>query len=294
MNWRIAMQDYNCDWALHDVAATPKSTAGYLSREEAVGLLGTLQLDGIELMHDYWIDYPTEKLKDLTQNAGLPIVAYIFFVDLAVPERERPSKIEEVHVLLDRTALLGAPFAMIVPGVVKKGPALGEQRQWIVDGLRQCTDHAASLGVTMVAENIDYPPTSPLMGNPVDCCDICEAIDSPAFRLIFDPGAALFVGEDPLSTLNLMAPHISHVHIKNIRAVRPDEPRERFFTAEDGTRYTGTDLETGLIKISPIFSKLNEIDYNGYLSIEYQGEEDPRIALPRNLKYFRDVLLNND
>ena len=59
---------------------------------------------------------------------------------------------------------MGARLAMIVPGTVKPEVPLAEQRSWLVEGLAACAVHAQSVGITLVAENIDYPPVQPLMG----------------------------------------------------------------------------------------------------------------------------------
>ncbi|MBI1879440.1 MAG: TIM barrel protein [Chloroflexi bacterium] len=83
-------------------------------------------------------------------------------------------------------------------------------------------------GKIIFAENIDDPHIRPLLGRGADCRDLCAAVDSPAFRLIYDVGAPLFVEEDPLETLRVMAPYIAHVHVKNNRPLAPGEHTERY------------------------------------------------------------------
>ena len=290
MRCRIAMHDYNSDWALKTDYVHPRSTPGFLSREEVIAFYGTLGLDGIELMHHYWNDCSPAHLRRLAGDAGLPVVCYIFFGDLAAPPADRRPVVDQVFALLDRTAEMGASLAMIVPAVVKEDVPLEQQRAWLVDGLRECAEHAQSVGVTLVAENIDDPPTRALMGRGTDCREICAAVDSPAFRLIYDACAALFVEEDTLETLGVMAPYIAHVHVKNSRPLAPGEHTERYLDSTSGQRYTGTDLDRGVVEFRPILAELNRLGYDGYLTIEYQGEADPRDVLPHNVAYLRRLL----
>lgn len=289
MSSRITMLDYNADWALKDRYLDPRSKPGFLSREEVIELYGTLDIDGVEI-HTYWEDCSPAYVRRLAADAGLPIVSYTFFTDLVLPPSDRQSAIDQVFSKLDRTAELGAPLAMIVPALVKDDVPQLQQRAWLIEGLRQCAERAQSIGVTLLAENIDYPPCRPFMGRGADCRDICAEVDSPAFRLVYDTSAALFVEEDPLETLHDMAPYIVHVHLKNSRPLAPDEQRERTLASVSGQLYIGTDLEDDVVDFPPILAELERLGYNGYWLIEYKGEEDPRIALPRNIEYLRRLL----
>lgn len=292
MQCGITIMDYSSDWALRNHSVEPKAEPGYMSREDVVALYGTLDIDGIELLHPYWEDCTPAYLKQLAADADLPIVTYIFSRDLAVPPSARDAVVDDVRTLLDRTVALGAPFAMIHPSRAKDEFSLDDQRGWLIDGLRTCAEYAQSIGVTMIAENIDDPTMRPLHGRGEAIRSICSAVDSPAFRLIYDSAAPLFVEEDPLETLETMLPYVVHVHVKNIRPLEPEEQAERYRDSVGGTRYTGTTLDSGVIDLSAILRVLDRAQYDGYLSIEYQGEDDPRIALSHNVEHLRGVQTN--
>src|SRR5438067_569586 len=217
----ICIVDYACEWALKERYQhhVPRSKPGYLTREEVVTFYGTLGVDGIELMHYYWNDYSPAQLRQFTSSHGLPIVVYCFEADLTLPRAERRRSVEEACHLLERAAELGASRAMILAAVVKPGSPLSEQRAWMIDGLRVCAEKAASLGMTLLAENSDDVPARPLMGRGTDCRDVCTEVGSPAFRLIYDSASALCLNADPLETLAAMAPYVVHVHLKNVRTV---------------------------------------------------------------------------
>jgi len=287
---QITIADYSSDWALKERHVDHRTKAGYLTREEVIGSYGSLGIAGIELNHAYWDDYPAPRLKQLAASAGLPIVTYVALVDLAVPAGGCRRALDEMFSLLDRTAALGASRIFLIPSIFKLKFSLPEQRSWLIENLRLAAERAASMGITIMSENIDYPHTRPFMGRGSDCRDICVQVDSPAFRLIYDAAAHLFVNDDASQTFSDMFPYAQHVHLKNFRALGADEQPERFREANDGKRYTGTTLDVGLVAIDGIVAQLARLNYQGFLQIEYQGEDDPRIALKHNVAYLRSLL----
>jgi sugar phosphate isomerase/epimerase len=290
MRAQITSIDYNADWILTERNFHPRDTPGVLTREAVVAWHGTLGLDGIELMHPYWHDYPAAGLRRLADDAGLPIAAYLFFVDLIAPAAERGPALDTARALLDRAAELGAPLAMIVAATQPAQGPLAQQRGWLAEGLRACAEHAQNVGVTLVAENIDFPPLRPLMGRGADCRDLCAQVDSPAFRLIYDAAATLMVAEDPLATLGVMAPYVVHVHVKNFRPLAAGEQSARTLTDARGRAYTGTALADGVLDFAPIFAELSRMGYSGRVLLEYQGEADPRLALPPSIAHLRQLI----
>jgi sugar phosphate isomerase/epimerase len=146
------------------------------------------------------------------------------------------------------------------------------------------------MGLIILTENAEYPPSRPLLGRGIDCRDICAQVGSPGFRLIYDVGAPIFHNEDHLEILRMMWPYVAHVHLKNYRLLVPCEQPERFRDADDGRRYTGTTLDCGVASIESIVTEVARLGYEGFVQIEYQGEDDPRIALKHNVEYVRGIL----
>ncbi len=290
MSYRINLTDYNSDWALRNSYVDPREIDGYLSREDVVSSYALLGIDGVELMHAYWEDCSPAYVKKIWADAGLPVFSYIFFVDLAVPPHERQQAIDTAFGLIDRTYELGASHGMIIPAELKPHISLQEQRSWLIEGLRRIAEYGDDVGVTLISENCEYPPIRLLMGRGSDCCSICREVDSPGFRLIYDACCSVFVEEDPIQTLYDMEPYITHVHLKNYRPIASDENVLRYRTSGAGQRYAGCLLNEGVANIPEILAELKHLDYTGDVLLEYQGEVDPREALPANLEYLRHLM----
>jgi sugar phosphate isomerase/epimerase len=263
-----------------------------MSRQDVLKFYSELRAEGVELMDEYWHDCSPEHLRTLAGDLGLPITCYVFFVDLALPETQRQEQIEHGRRLLDRTAAIGTPRAMIVPAVFKSEFSYSDQQNWVIDGLRILAEHAESLQLKLLAENIDYPPVRPLMGRGTQCREICERVDSPAFRLIYDAGCPLAVNEDPIDTLRTMAPYLYHVHVKNARRFGPGQQAERFQTSDTGERFASTPLSGGLVDIPQVVGELDKIGYSGPILVEYQGE-DPLNVLPADVAFLRGIREQN-
>lgn len=282
--------DYDLDWALLGCNVHERPTPGYLTREDAIAFCGRLKVGGVELMHSYWEDCEPAYLLRLVEDAGIPIRTYIFFCDLALPPERRASAVDEARRMIDRCVALGAELGMIVPGTAKPEHSLNEQIEWMTEGLSRSAEHAGAVGLTLVSENIDFAPARPLMGQSSQCRTICTRVGSPHYRLIFDPAPTVFAGEDLLQALHEMMPFLAHVHLKNVLPINDTKQWHRTQEDHQGRRYRGVNLSEGIIDLPAVLKKLQQEDYQGNFLIEYQGEEDPRDALQKNLVEAQDLL----
>ena len=87
-----------------------------------------------------------------------------------------------------------------------------------------------------------------------------------------------------------MAPYLAHVHLKNARPLEPGEPAGRYLDSTRGRRFQGTSLREGVVDLEPLLGELQRLHYDGCLSIEYQGEADPRQVLRQDIAYVQRLL----
>jgi sugar phosphate isomerase/epimerase len=116
---------------------------------------------------------------------------------------------------------------------------------------------------------------------------ICDAV-GPALRVTFDVGNFLLAGEDNLDALAKIAPNLAHVHFKDWKVVPHTAPQA--FPGKDGRYYQGEVLGKGVLNLSEAASRLRKIGYSGWISVEYEGIEDPWVAARDGVTYLQSLL----
>jgi sugar phosphate isomerase/epimerase len=90
---------------------------------------------------------------------------------------------------------------------------------------------------------------------------------SPWFGVNFDSGN--FHSSDPYAEMELMAPYALNAQIK-VSVVREGKKEEA--------------------DLGRVVNILRGAGYRGYLVLEYEEEEDPRVAVPRHLKALKGLI----
>jgi sugar phosphate isomerase/epimerase len=126
--------------------------------------------------------------------------------------------------------------------------------KWVTDALTACVAKAQECGVTLTLEN-----HWGLARTPQGQLRIVNAVNLPWLQVHMDTGNFL---EDPYDKLEVIAPKTVYVHAKT------------YFGG--GLWYT---LDLDYPRIAGILRKHN---YRGYVSLEYEGKEDWRTAIPKS------------
>jgi sugar phosphate isomerase/epimerase len=130
---------------------------------------------------------------------------------------------------------------------------------WVIESFEKCLPTAEKLGVVMGLENHWG------LGRTAEgVLRIVKAIDSPWLQVTADTGNFL---EDQYRQFEMLAPRTVYVQAKT------------YFGG--GTWYT---LDIDYQRIASILRKVN---YNGYISLEFEGEESHQTAIPKSLKLLR-------
>jgi len=132
---------------------------------------------------------------------------------------------------------------------------------WVIDSLEKCLPAAERCGVVLGLEN-----HWGLARTAEGLLRIVEAVDSPWLAVTMDTGNFL---EDIYEQLEAVAPRATLVHAK---------------TYYGGGDWYELDLDYG--RIAAI---LRRCGYRGYVSLEFEGKEDPATAVPKSLAMLRGV-----
>lgn len=131
--------------------------------------------------------------------------------------------------------------------------------KWVIDSVGKCLPKAQECGVILGLEN-----HWGLARTPEGLLRIVNTIDSPWLRVLLDTGNFL---EDPYQKLDQCAPQTVFVQAKTYYG--------------GGLWYT---LDLDYSRIAGILKKHN---YRGYVSLEFEGNEDYRTAIPKSLAVLR-------
>ena len=144
----------------------------------------------------------------------------------------------------------------ILPGCTEE-----EGFKWVIDGIQRCLAKAEECGVMLALEN-----HWGLARLPEGQLRILNSIKSPWLGALMDTGNFL---EDPYDKLKMIAPRTVYVQAK--------------------TYYGGGEWYTLDLDYNRIAKILSDVSYTGYISAEYEGKENPDIAVPKSIALLRQA-----
>ena len=145
----------------------------------------------------------------------------------------------------------------VLPGYTEE-----EGFKWVIDGIQRCLPKAEECGVMLALEN-----HWGLARLPEGQLRILNSIQSPWLGALMDTGNFL---EDPYDKLRMIAPKTVYVQAK--------------------TYYGGGEWYTLDLNYTRIAKILSDVGYTGYISSEYEGKENPDIAVPKSIALLRQTL----
>jgi sugar phosphate isomerase/epimerase len=131
--------------------------------------------------------------------------------------------------------------------------------KWVIDSIEKCLPKAEECGVILGLEN-----HWGLARTPEGLLRIVNAINSPWLQVLLDTGNFL---EDPYDKLEMCAPKTVFIQAK---------------TYYGGGLWYSLDLDYP--RIAGIMRKHN---FRGYVSLEFEGNEDYKTAIPKSLEVLR-------
>jgi sugar phosphate isomerase/epimerase len=251
------------------------------SIEKCIDLSAEMGFDGVELLHRQMENEDNGYLQKLKRQAftlGLDLCGFSTHQGFLFPDKERRQKnIDDTIHQIEVAYQLGIPTMRVNTGTwgtSKNFDALMANRgveppiegyndedgfKWVIESLEKCLPAAERCGVLLGLEN-----HWGLGRTPEGVLRIVKAIKSPWLQATLDTGNFL---EDPYDRLEMMAPHAILVQAK---------------TYYGGGLWYQLDLD-----YDRIAKMLKKHKYGGYVSLEFEGREDPRTGIPKSLALLR-------
>ena len=251
--------------------------------EDCIDRAHAMGFDGVEILHIQMTAESNAYLQRLKRQAfslGLDLMGFSTHQDFLDPDpEERRRNIEDTKHQIELAARLGIPTMRINTGrwgTSESFDALMANRgieppiegytdedgfKWVIDAIAQCIPTAAEHGVVLGLEN-----HWGLGRTPEGVARIVDAIDSPWLQVTLDTGNFL---EDPYDDLERLADRTILVQAK---------------TYDGGGKWYTLDLDYD--RIARI---MREHDYQGYISLEFEGNEATSSAIPKSLDRLREA-----
>ncbi len=234
-----------------------------------------------------------QSLAERCRQHGIRPVAYAAGTDLLQPDsRACAAEVARVKKKVDQAAALGVQCMRHdicrkpAAGVCDSG---GWQRVFesVASVCREVADYAAECGVTMCVEN---------RGQTTDhMLKLVTSVDHPNFRILIDMANFLRADEDPVLGVRRLAPHATHVHIRDFHyKAKTEDPGEGWPLTAGKNYIRGAILGHGDVDVRGCVRALKEAGYGGWYSVEFVGLEDARLAVRMSLDNARRYLASQE
>jgi L-ribulose-5-phosphate 3-epimerase len=251
--------------------------------ETCMDLAADMGFDGVEILHRQMENESNDYLQRLKRRMflhGMHLCGFSTHQGFLSPDAAvRQKNVDHTIHCIELAYKLGIPTMRVNTGTwgtsknfdeLMKNRGIEPPREgytdedgfgWVQDGLGKCLKTAERCGVLLALEN-----HWGLGRTPEGILRIVNAINSPWLQVLMDTGNFL---EDPYDRLEKIAPKTVFVQAKTYYG--------------GGLWYT---LDLDYPRIAAILRKHN---YRGYISLEFEGKEDPRSAVPKSLSLLRKV-----
>lgn len=242
-----------------------------------------LGADGVELLDVFWRDREREQdtVLDALRDTNLPVCAYSVSNDFALPDRA--NQLQIVTEGVDTAVQFGAPIVRVFAGNFMGGMDTNAALVHCVEGLSDAAAYAQQHGVTLALENHGR-----LAGRSDQIAFLLDAVNSPALCASPDTANFLLVHECPHDAVDVLAPRAAYAHLKDFRLVMDNDPHGAFVSIDDA-KYAGVALGEGDVDLADCVQSLKAAGTE-WVSVEYEGHEDPQTAVPRCMANARALL----
>ncbi len=223
------------------------------------------------------------------KDAGIAISSYTIGANFVLDNPEDVKKeIERVKGEIEIAAKLGVTRMRHDAGWMAPGDSCYANYEKylpvVADACRELADYAKPYGITTSVENHGY-----LFQGSERVQRLVLAVDRENFRTTLDVGNFLCRDEDPvIATMNNL-PFASMIHFKDFYVRKNPPTGEGYFQSSHGRFLRGAVTGEGDVDLPAITKLIQNSDYSGFLSIEFEGAEDCMIACPRALRNVRTL-----
>jgi sugar phosphate isomerase/epimerase len=247
-----------------NLTAKPKPS---MTLPEFIDQSSAMGVDAVELTAYYFPETTPaylNALKGQCTRLGLDVSGTAIGNNFCVTDSEKlKDELTKTKAWIEHTARLGGKTMRIFAGNLARGDSEEKARARCVASIQEACDHAAKYGVYLALEN-----HGGITATPEQILAIVQAVKHDWFGVNLDTGN--FRTADPYADLAKLAPYAVVAQIKTDIAPK------------------GSPMEPADLK--KVIGILRDANYRGYVALEYEGKEEPKVAVPRYLTELRKLV----
>ncbi|MDQ6600495.1 sugar phosphate isomerase/epimerase [Bacillus salipaludis] len=237
-----------------------------------------------------------KELKSYLESLGLEISALCG--DLGghgfQDQQQNKQKVEKSKRILDLAVELGTNIVTTHIGIIPE-----EKDSPIFEAMQSACEE---LGVYAKRMNAYFAiETGP--EHAVRLKDFLDSLSTNGVSVNFDPANMVMVtGDDPVEGVKLLKDYIVHTHVKDGIRLKPVDPRDVYGAlgygggtdhekiaqmVASGEYFRELQLGKGAVDFPKYFAALQEIQYNGYLTIEREVQTNPTQDISEAIEFIK-------
>jgi sugar phosphate isomerase/epimerase len=233
-------------------------------------------------------------LRKRCEKLGLKVASYCVGAELLVPAEKQKQVVAELKKQVDAAAEFGAATMRhdITRGFGEHSAGLRILETFdaavrhVAPPIRDVADYAKHKNVKTSLENHGF-----FMQASKRVEKLIEAVDHENFGLTIDLGNFMCVNEDCTDATRRLAKRVIMAHAKDFH-VKPKQlmPPTGWFATPTEICLRGAIAGHGVLNLPAQLALLKKAGYDGYLSLEFEGIEEPTTAVKLGLDYLRGVI----
>lgn len=195
-----------------------------------------------------------DRIKKAIEKTGLEISSLCVHISLI--EQNSSKRKKNVNIIkgcIDLAVELSADVVHAVSGPLLSEVSRSKAWKWLVEGVSECIDYAEERDIRFALE----PVVNGLIWSVEDTLALLEELKGKPLYINFDPSHLEVRGEDVVEATKRLADKIVHVHMKDAKG----KPANFQFPP----------LGMGTVDFAGILKELRKAGYEGFLSVEYEG-----------------------
>lgn len=271
------------------------------AKENSLGAKGCIKkaaemgIDGLDfietgLSYDDYIEYAKD-IRKYCKEVGIEPVCFCTGADF-LNCGDISEETEKVKRNVDIAAAYGCRYMRhdTTSGFgagIKTARSFDNAIEIMAPAIREITLYAKKLGIVTITENHGF------FSQDSDRVEkLINAVNDDNFGMLVDIGNFSCADESSVTAVGRSAPYARHVHAKDfhIKSGMLDNPGDGWFMSRGGNYLRGAIIGHGDIPVKQCIGTLARAGYDGYVTIEFEGLEDPIFGISAGLSNLKKYL----